>query len=622
MLMKKKPIKIIVFLSFFILFSSFLYHYFTFSLWDYDFWWHIATGRYIVTEGHLPEEDPFSFTSTMEENKNPFPEREKFFLKQYWLAQILLYSIYSFLGPTGIIFLRSITLLLTILVVYWHFQRFGVNFYISFFFVFVLFMMTLKSMGERPVLFSILFTSVVFFLLDNFKDRRNKLLFMLIPIMLLWPNMHGGFILGVIIISIFMFVEAIKILLKKSELLKQEIKIFYWATGLALIASFVNPSGWDAFFIALSPKYNVFLKGIQEYESPFYFYINKIRPFDYSYFTMVLMFPIVLILRNKKIKLTHLILLTGFFIMSLRASRYGIYYGVLGSMIMGKEFNTIINELIKKRVSEKYYKKIEYGLATVALISSLLFILGYFNLKFINLDIAKSFTVPEGAVNFVEKNKIKGNMFNDYGYGGYITWRLYPMKNFIDTRSLNITVMNEYYWMASTQKKVEGIKTPNEDLPFWEYLLNHYKINFAIVPLMGLYGEAYPLTLKLIENEKWVPVYLDTISIVFIRNKNDNGDIISKYKIPKDYIYNALIAKNTMSAMSNKFNPRYFITLGHIFMKTGRYEDALKAYRYALDRHKDAELEEMIKEIDTKFEEQKKLLNKDTQKINKGIDLN
>src|SRR4030066_1541 len=104
--MKKKSFKIIIFLSFFILFSTFLYLYLSVDLWDYDFWWHIATGRYIVTEGHLPGKDPFSFTSTMEENRNLFPERENFLLKQYWLAQGLFYIVFDYIGPTGIIFFR------------------------------------------------------------------------------------------------------------------------------------------------------------------------------------------------------------------------------------------------------------------------------------------------------------------------------------------------------------------------------------------------------------------------------------------------------------------------------------------------------------------------------------
>src|SRR4030043_2207489 len=139
--MKNKSIKIIVLLIFLILFSAFFLQFLRMDLWDYDFWWHIATGRYILTEGHLPGKDPFSFTSTMEENRNLFPERENFLLKQYWLAQVLFYIVFDYIRPTGIIFLRALILLFSVPIVCWQLHRSGGRFYISFDFVFVLFMM-------------------------------------------------------------------------------------------------------------------------------------------------------------------------------------------------------------------------------------------------------------------------------------------------------------------------------------------------------------------------------------------------------------------------------------------------------------------------------------------------
>ena len=104
------------------------------------------------------------------------------------------------------------------------------------------------------------------------------------------------------------------------------------------------------------------------------------------------------------------------------------------------------------------------------------------------------------------------------------------------------------------------------------------------------------------------------MGIIFIRNKADNSDIISRYKVPKDDVYNVLIAKSATLAMNDRINPRYFISLGYIFSKLGRHEDALKAYKYAFERWKDPELEKKIKEIDAEFEKQNELLNKGTNK--------
>ena len=72
----EKTAKIITAIKLFIViifFSSLFVYYLKVNLWDYDFWWHAATGRYIVTEKHLPDKDPFSFTSELQENKNAFP---------------------------------------------------------------------------------------------------------------------------------------------------------------------------------------------------------------------------------------------------------------------------------------------------------------------------------------------------------------------------------------------------------------------------------------------------------------------------------------------------------------------------------------------------------------------
>src|SRR4030042_2631385 len=101
---RKKPL---IILSFVILISSFFYVFISVKLFDSDFWWHISTGRYIIETGSIPDKDPFSYTASLEENKNLLPERENFILKQYWLGQVIFYLIYNYAGPKGIVILRA-----------------------------------------------------------------------------------------------------------------------------------------------------------------------------------------------------------------------------------------------------------------------------------------------------------------------------------------------------------------------------------------------------------------------------------------------------------------------------------------------------------------------------------
>ncbi len=602
-----KTIKFLVIALFFIvIFLAFL----RVKLWDYDFWWHIATGKYIVSTGSLPGKDPFSYTSALEENKNQFPERERFILKQYWLSQIIFYLIYEYTGPKGIIFLRAIILITTLLLVFWRLQKWQTSYPISFIFIFTLFSLLLNSTGERPVLFTIFFSSLIFFILEGFKNKKDKRIFLLAPVMLLWANMHGGFILGAAIIMIFMLGEGVKIILKKTAYTKHEIILFYSATIVALGFSFINPTGWYALVITFSSKYKPFIQGIQEYASPYYLYKEQISPVNYWYLFMAVSFLFVLIVRNKKIDLTHILLLSGLLIMSFSAIRFIIYYALIASMVIGKESDLMLKDLLRRRFSDRVYKKILEVLTIAALISAVLYMGGIHKFDRLRFDIARDYSIPKGAVDFIEENRLSGNMFNDYGYGGYIAWRLYPwQKTFIDSRGLNITSMTEYQWIMEAVDYSDfsgSVEASLASIPLWERFLDHYNINFMLLSLSDIYADVHTAIFKLTESDKWVPVYCDPISIVFLRNSKQNEDIIEKYKLSEEMVYNILIYQSANSAINNKVNPRALMSLGKTFYEMGRLNDALKAYKYALNRMpENSTIQEKINEIEAEMKDKK-----------------
>jgi len=590
--------KLISLVAVVLLFAGILSYFLRFDLWDYDFWWHIATGRYIVETGSLPETDPFSYTSTLEENKNPFPQWEKSILKQYWLSQVIFYLIYDYAGASGIVLLRSILLTMTIALVFWRLQKWSVSLPVSFIFVFTLFTILQRSLGERPVLFTILFTALIFYVLEDFKDKKDKRIFFLPPLMLVWANFHGGFIMGVVIIAVFMLGEGIRIILKKTEYTRNEIILFYTATVMALGLSVFNPTGWDAFSFALSSKYNVLKEGVHEYYPPIVMYKSKLTSVSYGYLFFILSFPLVLILRNKKLDPSHAILLSGTLFMSLSAMRFIFFYAIIGSMVIGREADIIVKNLLSARFTEKAYQRVMNFLTVAVLLSAIFFTVGTFNLK-----ISDGSSVPKTAVDFIEKNRLQGNMFNGTGSGGYIAWRLYPWKKtFIDTRSLNIVVRNEYNWIMLAAEDAREVNPSKSNTPLWRRLLNHYQINFIFIPLLDIYSQVEPVVFELAESDKWVAVYSDSTSVIFIRNTEQNMDIIKQFKILKDKIYDAIIVMSAADAFFDRTNPRSLISLGDVFYRMGRLEDSLKAYRYAFNRMPEHPvLYEKIKKVESEI---------------------
>jgi len=599
-LKKERFLPVLITLAFLLLFGTIFLRFLSIPLWDCDFWYHISTGRQMVETGSLLERDPFSYTTNLKENEDPFPNWENSVLKHYWLSQVILFLVYNNAGPKGIIILRSLLLTMTIFIVFWRLQRWSVSPPITFIFIFSLFTLLLIGTGERPVLFTILFTAISIFILEDFKSKRDNRILLLSPLMLLWANLHGGFIIGAVVIMAFMFGEGAEIILKRKVYARREIIKFYGGTIAALVLSYINPTGWDAFSFALAPKYAVFFEGTQEYHSPFYFFTHKLHPINYGYIFLAVSFPVILMLRNRRLEISHLILLIGTFVMGVNSIRYTFYYGIITSMVVGRETDKLFKKLIERKFSETTRRKILYALNVAILSSAILFAAGYYSNVKANFNVAYGDSVPKRAVDFIEKNKLSGNMFNEYTFGGYITWRLYPWKkNFIDTRTLNYTVLSEFGWIKAAFEP--------GNFPLWEKLLAQYKVNFMILYLVERYGGIAPLIFKLVEDDKWVPVYCDPMSVIFVKNSEENNSVIEKYKLSRDDIYNAIIYRSSKIVASHPPSPIPFLGLGETFHKMGRLDDSLKAYKYALERKPDPAVQEKVKQIESEINKKKGL---------------
>ena len=60
-----------------------------------DFWWLLATGRYIVQTGHLPTQDVFTYTQA----GHPWIAHE-------WLWEVIAYEVYRAGGYLGLMLMR------------------------------------------------------------------------------------------------------------------------------------------------------------------------------------------------------------------------------------------------------------------------------------------------------------------------------------------------------------------------------------------------------------------------------------------------------------------------------------------------------------------------------------
>ena len=152
---------------------------------DPDFWWHLRTGQYIVQTHSVPHQDIYSFTNY----GRPWIAHE-------WLSEVLIYSLYRLAGWAGL--MASFAAVTT--ASFWlAYRRCTPDSrpYLAGVATLVAAIATIPFWGVRPQILSLLLTSAFLYLLGRYRASGNELyLWSLVPLTVLWVNLHGGYVLG------------------------------------------------------------------------------------------------------------------------------------------------------------------------------------------------------------------------------------------------------------------------------------------------------------------------------------------------------------------------------------------------------------------------------------------
>ncbi len=159
---------------------------------DNDVFWHLATGRYMWTTGHIPHADPFSWTA---------PGRA--WIAHEWLTEALLYPLYTHGGYPALMLVFAAVITAAFAVSYATARLLGATRPIGVVVVGVAAIASTHTWGVRPQMLSLLLTALTVWILTRARTAgRPRLLWALPPLLALWVNLHGGFIFGLVIIGV------------------------------------------------------------------------------------------------------------------------------------------------------------------------------------------------------------------------------------------------------------------------------------------------------------------------------------------------------------------------------------------------------------------------------------
>ncbi|MFI4981933.1 MAG: hypothetical protein ACHQIO_16430 [Nevskiales bacterium] len=189
---------------------------------DGDTLWQIRTGEWILNHHAIPAIDPFSYTAG----------DRKWFAHE-WLAETMLALAWRAGGMSGVVALVATAAGLTAAILLRYLRRFLPGIYAVAALV-VAFANTAPSMLARPHLLA--WPCLVLWCCGLLDARANRVApsFWLMPVMLLWVNLHGSFMAGLLLPAVFM-VEALfepGIDRRRTFAIWARFILAAWATGL------------------------------------------------------------------------------------------------------------------------------------------------------------------------------------------------------------------------------------------------------------------------------------------------------------------------------------------------------------------------------------------------------
>ena len=563
---------------------------------DLDLWWHLKNGQFIYETHSIPQKDYFAYTTEIPDSISkigkdevssaelPLEKNNWFWsinLKGSWLADLIFYLAYLLGGFAGIGILKSTIFVLAYLVLYLTILKRGAGYLSSFFVLCLVALIGLDFNYTRPQIFSFLLFSCTLYILYDFR-KGEKGIYFLPFLMIIWSNLHGGFILGVFVIFTFSFAEMLKYLLKNkfgiskiSPLTKEKLRTLILFSFISCLASLINPNGYKPFLFPFIQKQSLFAT-IEEYHRPMFYEYHA-----YWFMLVLIIITILILIKMKHLDLTELSLSLLVTVPSLIGIRYIIFFALGTGVFLAYSITYTGTRLKGWNPLKKFLDKPKsFRIDLKDSFFFLLVIVSLFTLTKIcmsgdifRFDIGEK-RYPTGAMAFIKETKILGNMFNLYNWGGYLIWHLSPVDRvFIDGRTLNETALFHYNQILKAEKG------KNPAIPLWKRLLGAYNVNFILINAVSSNGNIIPLVDMLYQDRDWELIYADGKSIIFLKTVPENQNIIRRYQISKEKLDDEVISECEQGIIDTPATWGYYETLGLMHMKKNRFNDALAMFQ-------------------------------------------
>lgn len=384
----------------------------------YDFWWHLAYGRSIITSGEVPTVDAATFT-----------QAGRPFFDQPWLAQVFMYVAFRRLGGSGLILVQLALIVGSILALVALCRRQGTSPRLAVMCTAAAVLVSLDNWNIRPQTYALPLFITALSVLTRWRETGRARLWLLVPVAALWTNVHGSFPLLAVLWACILGGTLIDRRWQRSgRTLRECARLAAW--GLLSMATFlVHPQaqGIPGYLRGIIGS-GVVTGFVSEWQSP----LRSPWVFCHALFFLLLVVTGLSAWRaRRRVPATDVLLLLAFALPALRSQRLIVWFGCVAAVLLARWF---AGHAPRRSPGALHLNR---AIAAFLLIEVVL-VLPFWKERLPLPDSMRPLYArhtPFVAVARLQAlDRRPRRLFHSEGYGSYLMWAWPELQTFIDPR--------------------------------------------------------------------------------------------------------------------------------------------------------------------------------------------
>ena len=463
--------------------------------------WHIRTGQRILATRSVPRSDPFSLSTT----GRPWFAWE-------WLYEAGLGAAYNLAGLNGAVSVTGVLLAATFAWLFRIMRARGADLATALVFLLLALGTSAIHLYVRPHVVSWLFTLAWWKLLEDAREQDEpKHLIWLPALMVLWVNVHGGFLFGLGLLGIYLLEAVWRIWSRHDRLIREWLRAMALVSVASVLGTFVNPYGYRLHVHIYKYLTDSFLmKHIQEFQAP------NFRGFSELFFAFMLVLTaagVALVPKKPSLREILVLLFAGWsgFYASRNLPVSSILVAVVAAPYLSQAWQDYFQRRAGTRGGMRFIDRLgaldaalRSGLWPAIAVALVLVAtlrggrIGGAHLMDAQFDSSR---FPVAAMNFMEARGIKEPVFSPDQWGGYLIYRNY-LGVLVDDR--HDLYGDEFF---KQYLKIVGVE------PGWQLALNRTGAEYVLMPAGS------PLSAALRSEPEWTEDYRDNVSVLLERKR-------------------------------------------------------------------------------------------------------